>query len=208
MTEDPDVEVVRTGYDALSLRYRADDADEGRYGPWLAGLRERLAPGSAVLDVGCGCGVPVARALAAAGHRVTGIDLSAVQVERARRLVPSGTFFLADARAADFPAASFDAIVCLYSLIHVPLGEQPGLIGRIGRWLRPGGWLLATVGQQAWTGTATGWLGGEAAMFWSHADAETYARWITDAGLEIAEQGFVPEGDAGHALFWARKPAA
>lgn len=38
MTErnvDP-VEVVRCGYDALSLRYRADDTPAGNYEPWIA----------------------------------------------------------------------------------------------------------------------------------------------------------------------------
>jgi len=38
-----------------------------------------------VLDLGCGNGVPVAKALAVGGHDVTGVDLSAVQVERAPR---------------------------------------------------------------------------------------------------------------------------
>ncbi|HUJ07712.1 MAG TPA: hypothetical protein VLX31_16520 [Streptosporangiaceae bacterium] len=43
-------------------------------------------------------------------------------------------------------------------------------------------------------------------MWWSHADDVTYALWITEAGLEIAEQEFVPEGqDGGHALFLARR---
>jgi hypothetical protein len=43
-------------------------------------------------------------------------------------------------------------------------------------------------------------------MWWSHADAATYRSWIEAAGLAVAEQAFVPEGDGGHALFWARKP--
>ena len=66
------VDVVRRGYDALSLRYRADDASPGRYGPWIAELLAVLKGASRVLDLGCGCGVPVARDLVAAGHRVTG----------------------------------------------------------------------------------------------------------------------------------------
>jgi hypothetical protein len=42
-------------------------------------------------------------------------------------------------------------------------------------------------------------------MWWSHADAATYRSWIGQAGLEITSQQFVPEGDSGHALFWARR---
>jgi SAM-dependent methyltransferase len=171
---DPDPrEIVRRGYDALSYRYRADQAGEGGYAGWLDLLRERLPARGAVLDLGCGAGVPVARALAAGGFTVTGVDLSDVQIRRAR-----------------------------------PLEEQPGLLGRIGGWLRPGGWLLATTGQEAWTGTEEGWLGGSATMWWSHADAATYRDWIARAGLEVTAQELVPEGAGGHALFWARRPLA
>jgi 2-polyprenyl-3-methyl-5-hydroxy-6-metoxy-1,4-benzoquinol methylase len=201
-------DLVRRGYDAISYRYRGDDDNAGRYGPWLAELQARLPAGGSVLDVGCGCGVPVARTLAAAGYRVTGIDLSDVQIERARRLVPAGTFIRADATMAAFEPASFGAVVCLYSLIHIPLGDQPGLIRRIGGWLRPSGWLLAIAGQRAWTGTDENWLGGQTTMWWSQADATTYRSWLQQAGLEVTEQEFVPEGDSGHALFWARRPNA
>jgi SAM-dependent methyltransferase len=94
--EDPK-DVVRRGYDALSYRYRGDTEEPEHYATWLARLRERVPAGGAVLDLGCGCGVPLARDLAAGGYEVTGVDLSAVQVERARRLVPVGRFLHADA---------------------------------------------------------------------------------------------------------------
>jgi 2-polyprenyl-3-methyl-5-hydroxy-6-metoxy-1,4-benzoquinol methylase len=208
MPEPDPREIVRRGYDALSYRYRADDAGEGDYAPWLAGLRQRVRPGGQVLDLGCGAGVPVARALAAGGFAVVGVDVSRVQLGRARRLVPAVSLLQADATRVAFRPASFDAAVCLYTLIHLPLEEQPALLGRIAGWLRPGGWLLATTGQHAWTGTEEGWLGGTATMWWSHADAATYRAWIGRAGLEVTAQEFVPEGGGGHALFWARRPPA
>jgi hypothetical protein len=42
-------------------------------------------------------------------------------------------------------------------------------------------------------------------MWWSHADAATYREWITQAGLRIESEHFVPEADSGHQLFWARR---
>ncbi|MET7672733.1 class I SAM-dependent methyltransferase [Micromonospora luteifusca] len=208
MGSDDERDVVRRGYDELSYHYRADDADDGQYAPWLAGLHRRLPASAAVLDLGCGCGVPAARFLADAGHRVTGVDISDVQIERARRLVPTATFVRADATRLDLPPASFDAVVCLYAFIHMPLADQPPLITSIARWLRPGGWLLATVGHSAWTGTEDDWLGGGAAMWWSHADASTYRSWLQQAGLTIAAEDFIPEGTSGHTLFWAQRPHA
>jgi 2-polyprenyl-3-methyl-5-hydroxy-6-metoxy-1,4-benzoquinol methylase len=206
MTADDESDLVRRGYDALSYHYRSDDAGEAGYAPWLAELRARLPAGASVLDLGCGNGVPVARSLAAAGHQVTGVDISDVQVERARRLVPAGTFIRADATAIEFPPQSFDAVVCLYALIHMPLAAQPGLLRRAAGWLRSAGWLLAITGHSACTGTQDNWLGGPAPMWWSQADASTYRAWLEQAGLQVTAQEFVPEGDSGHELFWARRP--
>lgn len=199
-------DMVRSGYNALSRHYRGDDDTPHEYRHWLADLQGHLPEDGQILDIGCGCGVPVARHLAAAGYQVTGVDISDVQIERARQLVPGGVFIRADITATDFPQDSFDAVICLYALIHIPLDRQPQVLCDIARWLRPGGWLLATTGQDAWTGTEDSWLGGPAAMWWSHTDAGTYRSWISQAGLEITSQQFVPEGDSGHALFWARRP--
>ena len=195
--------IVRRGYDLVSRAYRADDADDGEYRPWLDLLESRLREGAAVLDLGCGCGVPVARRLARR-YAVTGVDLSPVQIARARELVPSATFICADMTALTYTDASFDAITCLYALIHVPLAEQQALLATVRGWLRPGGVFLATVGHGAWTGLEKNWLGVKGGdMWWSHADAETYRRWFIEVGLRIEAETFVPEGAGGHTLFVA-----
>ena len=203
MPEPSGPELVRSGYDELSTRYRADDAAAGQYGPWVERLHSLLPAGARVLDAGCGCGVPVARDLVAAGHHVTGVDVSAVQIDRARRLVPAAEFIRADLTTLDFPAGSFDAVVALYSIIHVPLEAQPALLASFARWLVPGGVLLMTAGSREWTGTEAGWLGGSATMWWSHADAATYREWLGSTGLRVEDESFVAEGDGGHSLFWA-----
>jgi SAM-dependent methyltransferase len=161
-----------------------------------------------VLDLGCGCGVPTAQLLAH-DYAVTGVDLSPVQVARARQLVPQARFICADMTTLDFAPGSFAAVVSFYAIIHVPLAEQPGLFRNIRRWLRPGGFLLATVGADSWTGTEQNWLGVEGGtMFWSHADGATYERWLGEAGFALIWARFVPEGDGGHTLVLARAPEA
>lgn len=207
-TEDPK-DVVRRGYDALSVRYDEAYGGETKYGDWIAELLVRLGrlePAAArVLDLGCGSGVPMARALAAAGHRVTGVDISEVQVRRAREAVPGAEFVRADATELDFPDGGFDAVVSLYALIHIPVAEQPPLLAKLARWTRPGGTLLAITGHTAYTGRDEDWLGGGIPMWWSHADAATYRTWLDGAGFAVEREEFVPEGDGGAALFWAHR---
>jgi ubiquinone/menaquinone biosynthesis C-methylase UbiE len=202
--EDPKA-IVRRGYDLNSRAYRADDADDGLYAEWLDKLEQRVAPGSSVLDLGCGCGVPVARRLAR-GYSVTGVDFSPVQIARARELAPDAKFVCADMTTLQYPDESFDAITCLFALIHLPLEEQPPLLRHVRRWLRPGGLFVASVGHQAWTGLEKDWLGVSGGdMWWSHTDVATYRRWFEDAGLQVELEKFVPEGSGGHIFVLATR---
>jgi SAM-dependent methyltransferase len=199
-------DIVRAGYDAVSYAYRGDDEDEhcAEYHAWLDELVPLLTPGAPVLDLGCGRGVPVARRLAST-HRVTGVDLSPIQVERARHNVPEGQFICADMTEVAFPEKHFYAVVSFYAIIHVPLDEQIALLHKMHRWLRPGGYLMATVGHGAWTGQEENWLDAGAAMYWSHADEATYLGWLKEAGFEVSWTRFIPEEDGGHTLLLARK---
>jgi hypothetical protein len=81
------------------------------------------------------------------------------------------------------------------------------MLRRIYRWLSPGGLALLTLGKTAWTGTENSWLGVNVEMYWSHADAATYDRWLRAFGFEILRRRYIPEGDSGHELFLARKAA-
>jgi SAM-dependent methyltransferase len=198
------INVVRRGYDRLSIRYRSDDANPEPYRSWVDELLRRLPPSSRILDLGCGNGVPVARRLIDARHAVTGIDFSERQIQRARQLVPGGEFFCADMTCYDLGRARYDAVIALYSLIHVPLVRQPSVIANISGALVDGGLLLATVGWDAWSGTDPDWLGSGVEMWWSQADRATYEHWLRRAGFDVTDVTFAPEGSSGHALFWAR----
>jgi SAM-dependent methyltransferase len=203
-------EIVRKGYDKISYAYRGDeeDASLAQYHGWLDELLPLLArtDGSrpVVLDLGCGCGIPVARRLAAS-CAVTGVDLSPVQIERAQKLVPGAQFLCADMTRLSFPPGSLDAVTAFYSIIHVPQEEQPGLFRAISGWLRPGGYLMATLGSEAWTGTEENWLDAGAEMYWSHASEPIYRGWLGEAGFTILWTRFIPEGSGGHVLALARK---
>lgn len=94
-----------------------------------------------VLDAGCGTGrmFPV---LAAAGCRVTGVDLSAGMVRRARRDHPDVEARVAGLGALPFPDGAFDGVFSWYSTIHLPDEELGPVLAEVRRVLRPGGHAL------------------------------------------------------------------
>ena len=200
--------VVRDGYDRISRAYRDDvGASNAGYPRWLRTyLLPRLSPPARVLDLGCGNGVPATRILADR-FDVTGVDISEVQIGRARRLVPAATFVHADMASISFPSASFDAVVCFFALIHVPVDEQPEILRRISDWLVPGGFFLATVGHTSWTGTGEFY---GTTMYWSHAAGSTYCEWLGDVGIDVVEREFIEEAPhGGHELvFGVRRTVA
>jgi SAM-dependent methyltransferase len=101
---------------------------------------ERLAPpaGLDVLDVGCGPGVLV-RELTARGARATGLEISEQQLATARREDPTGRYLVG--RAEDLPVAneSFDLVVFMRALHHVPIGAMAPALAEARRVLRRGG---------------------------------------------------------------------
>jgi SAM-dependent methyltransferase len=205
-------EIIRRGYDSMADRFA--EWREGIEGSpedeWLRDLLERLPDTPDVLELGCGQGV-TARLFADARHRYVGVDISGEQLRRARAVVPDGEFRQADIAEIDFDSESFDAVTSLYVFNHLPRAELPGLLQRIGLWLRPNGYLLATFGRSGSEGVQEEWLG-VPMFFASFTDEETLGL-VRLAGLRIerAELVSIVEPGEGQAAFlWilARKPPA
>jgi SAM-dependent methyltransferase len=182
--------LVRNGYNECAERYARARASEPS--PILSLLLERLSRGAAVLDLGCGSGVPVTRALAEK-FRVTGVDFSSSQLELARRYVPEAKLIEADIARVDFPRESFDAVVAFYTLFHLPLSEQRDVLDAIGRWLRPGGYFLGTVSEaHEEPYTEDDFFG--VSMYWANYSAPEYEQMLCERGFRILGAGTVGHG--------------
>lgn len=188
-------DIVRDGYDRLVDAYLVNRGEYDTSG-WLERFMGHLKSGGRVLDLGCGAGVPVAKALADNGFEVTGLDISPGQIARARELVPSGTFEVKDMTAAAFPPGSFDGVCAMYSIIHVPRVRHAALYGSIRSWLKADGAALLVLGSQDWEGEEE-YLEG-VPMMWSHFGLEENRRLLTASGLAVIEEGIVPDPPGAH----------
>jgi SAM-dependent methyltransferase len=201
--------LVARGYDQVALRYAAWQVEGNPAMRFVRDLDARLRDGADVLELGCGRGVPVTRELAKR-HRVTGVDISAAQIELARHHVPEASFVHADYTALDVATGSFDAVVAVLTLTHVPREEHPELLTRIGGWLHDGGFLLCSLGVGDVPGTIDDdWLG--ARMYFSHYDADTNRRLVRAAGFELVRDEVVTmqeesHGDASFLWVLGQKP--
>ena len=183
-------DLVRRGYDACAADYEA--ARQAEANPELDLLLQKLPPNAAVLDLGCGAGVPVARVLARHA-RVTGVDISAEQIRRARANVPEGTFIQGDLMTVALPAEGFDAAVAYYSLFHLPREEHPDFFRRLLGWLRPGGHALMTVTRQAEAAyTEDDFFG--VTMYWSNWGLDEYLPMLAQAGFTVLATGTIGHG--------------
>jgi cyclopropane fatty-acyl-phospholipid synthase-like methyltransferase len=199
MTVSDPIRVVEDGYDQLGEAYLAWTT-QMRGGPRVAFLERglRLTPaGAEVLEIGCGPGTD-AGALAD-GRRYTGIDLSSVQLEHARRSVPNATFVHADVLDVDLPPASFDAVLALYVFGHIPVDRTSELFERIATWLRRDGWLFASVAISDDPGSIEpAWLG-VADMYFSSLPPERCDTLLIRAGFEIRSADTIEEVEPGEA---------
>ncbi len=111
------------------------DSPRGRWvgeSEWRAICRHLdLTPGTTLLDVGCGTGW-FTRRLAAAGLRVTGLDIDAEALDYARAHTPQNVSYLAgDGRSLPFADRSFEQTVAIASLCFID--DWPRAIGEIVR---------------------------------------------------------------------------
>ncbi len=118
--------------------------EQDQFISWL-----KLNPESHVLDVGCGAGGPTLRLARLSGSNVLGIDREAKGIKAAtvsastQGLSTHARFQVCDAsQPLSFPGESFDAVVCVDAIIHLPKRDK--VLAEWARVLKPSGMVLFT----------------------------------------------------------------
>jgi cyclopropane fatty-acyl-phospholipid synthase-like methyltransferase len=190
-----EIEIIRAGYRQLGTKFdewRDRIGDDPR-GEWRDLLASKLEPAARVLELGCGAGDSGLQ-----HFDWTGVDL----VARAPGVI--GADFL----ELELPDASYDACVSFYVFNHVPRERLPGLLAKIHRWLKPGGWFMHAFGTsdtEAWTGT---WID-DAPVFFSSYEPPVNSQLVRNAGFAIERDEVItfvePEGPARFQWILARR---
>lgn len=139
-----------------------------------------------ILDFGCGPGRDL-KAFVARGHIPIGIEGAERFVEMAR--ADTGCeVWLQDFLALDLPAARFDGVFANASLQHIPSAHLPRVLDQLRSTLKPGGVLFSSTPRG---GNEEGWNRGR---YSAYHDADTWRRFVTDAGFIELEHYYRPAG--------------
>jgi len=176
------------GYDDCADAYSAARSDNGL--SIIQNWASKLPPGASVLDVGCGTGLPVTRALIDAGLTVSAIDASPSMVAKFQQNCPSIKVSCEDAERGSALGQKYDAIIAIGLIFLLPEDRQAPLLSRMCSSLKMGGRLLFTAPSQRckWLDVLTGQSS-------ASLGAARYRALLAEADLKIISE-YVDEGES------------
>ena len=169
--------------------------------PWLDKILDNMAPGSSVLDVGCGAGEPISRYILERGFSLTGVDSSPKMIEICKAKFPGQSWIVADMRQLDL-GKQFAGIIAWDSFFHLNPDEQRQVLQRFLKHLDAQGALLLTVGHES--GEVLGTVEGEDVYHSSLAPQE-YEQILHSGGLKKVEVNLQDESCGGRTVLLARQ---
>ncbi len=134
--------VVKKGYEKCAREYASVRSKSEE--PSLDLIFKNLTPNSRILDIGCGSGIPV-DLLLSKKYNVTGIDISATQIDYAKINVPDASFKCMDVMDFNYEKDYCDCIISYYAIFHLKKEEQLLLFKKIYNSLNKGGIILLTL---------------------------------------------------------------
>ena len=188
--------LVEQGYNKIAETYYSH-RDLNKFNKELEKFASFLSDTIHVLDVGCGAGIPTTKFLVNKGIKVTGIDLSDTMLRLARENVPSAQFIKMDMNDLKFDENTFDGIISVFALFHVPKENHFDIFKKFFDILKPGGILLINTGISESEGTSR-FLG--VPMFWGNFSPKITLDLVKKAGFSIISENVLQRG--GEYQYW------
>jgi 2-polyprenyl-3-methyl-5-hydroxy-6-metoxy-1,4-benzoquinol methylase len=146
------------GYEAVSGEFMSGRT---RSVVGVATVREwakTLPPGAAVLDLGCGHGVPISQALVDEGLAIYGVDASPSMIAAFRIRFPNAPVDCSTVEDSQFFGRAFDGVVAWGLMFLLAPDAQSNLIYKVATALKPAGKFLFTSPHQVceWSDNLTG----------------------------------------------------
>lgn len=168
---------------------------------WLARFREMLAPGAAILDIGCGTAEPIARHLIEAGHAVTGVDSAPAMIAQCRARFPASDWHVADMRRLAL-GRRFDGLIAWDSFFHLTQSDQRAMFPVFAGHAVPGAALMFTSGPS--DGEAIGTFEGEP-LYHASLDPAEYRALLAENGFSLVAHVAEDVSCRGHTIWLARR---
>jgi SAM-dependent methyltransferase len=167
---------------------------------WLDRFLGLLPAGAPVLDLGCGTGDPIGRALVARGHPVTGVDASPGMLAIRRQRFPEHEDVLADMRELAL-GRSFAGLLAWDSFFHLSAADQRRMFSVFRAHAAPGAALMFTSGPAE--GVAIGSFAGEP-LHHASLDPAEYRALLAAAGFAVLAHKAEDPDCGGHTVWLAR----
>ena len=174
--------------------------DRGEYlleKTWLDSFLALLPADPAVLDIGCGTGVPIARYLIERRCQVTGADVSSAMITKCAARFPEQTWHVADMRTLALDR-SFNGITAWDSFFHLTQDDQRQMFPIFQRHAAAGAALMFTNGPSA--GEVVGSYLGEP-LYHSSLDNDEYRGLLHDNGFDVVTH-VVEDPTCGDRTIW------
>jgi SAM-dependent methyltransferase len=186
-------------YDLIADWYASERVDQTGV-PEATSLVSSIPRGSLVLDIGCGNGLPITRALLSGGHRVVGLDSSGAMLAHFKQNCPEAFAVRGIVESCPFADGVFDAAVAWGVMFHLNPEDAVRAIANISRTLKRGAPFLFTSGDEDGFDAKEGEMNGVKFRYFSYS-IQNYRRILSDHGFRLVDV----HADSGNNTYYLAK---
>ena len=186
-------------YDLIAERYASERVDQTGV-PEATALASSIQRGSLVLDVGCGNGIPITRALMSEGQQVIGLDSSSAMLAHFQQNCPEAFAVRGVIESCTFADGVFDAAVAWGVMFHLNPEDAIRAIANVSRTLKRGAPFLFTSGDVDAFDGKEGTMNGVTFRYFSYS-AQSYRRILGDHRFTLVDV----HADSGNNTYYLAK---